>query len=601
MTANELRKLFLEYFEKRGHKVILSASLVPENDPTALFISAGMQPLVPNLLGEPHPSGKRLTSVQKCIRTDDIDEVGDKVHHTFFEMLGNWSLGDYFKKEAIEMSYEFLTGEKWLGLDREKLAVSVFAGDEDAPFDQEAYDKWIELGIKEERIAKLPKKNNWWGPGESGPSGPDTEMFYWTGKELAPDKFDYKNANWVEIWNDVFMQYFLKNDKYSPLAQKNVDTGMGLERMLAVLNGFDDNYKTELFSPILDKISDLSGKSYEGNEKAFRIIADHLKAAVFAISDGVLPSNKGAGYVVRRLIRRTIVKAQQLGVKDDFTLKLANVIFDIYDGVYFSSDCYHASGELLVDEKAERQKMNDIKSELMKEETKFRKTLKEGLKIIEEKNEATGKLLFDLYQSFGLPLEISIEEFERRNIEINDGTLEQYRGLLKEHQELSRTASAGMFKGGLADAGEIAVKYHTATHLLHQALRQVLGDHVQQKGSNINAERLRFDFIHPDKMTSEQISEVEKIVNEQIEKDLPVTMEEMTVEEAKKSGALGFFEHKYGDRVKVYTIGESKDKYFSKEICGGPHVERIGELGHFKIKKEESSSAGVRRIKAELS
>ncbi|MCL5410408.1 MAG: alanine--tRNA ligase [Patescibacteria group bacterium] len=621
MTANELRNLFLQYFEKRGHKVIPSASLVPENDPTALFTSAGMQPLVPYLIGETHPAGKKLASVQKCIRTDDIDEVGDKVHHTFFEMLGNWSLGDYFKKETIEMSYEFLTDKKWLGLDKEKLAVSVFAGDDDAPFDQEAYDKWIGLGISIKRIAKLPKKNNWWGPGESGPCGPDTEMFYWTGSEPAPDKFDDKNANWVEIWNDVFMQYQLKEGKYTPLAQKNVDTGMGLERMLAVLNGFDDNYKTELFWPILNKISDLSGKPYEGNEKAFRIIADHIKAAVFAISDGVFPSNKGAGYVVRRLLRKAILNMHRLGIYERMRHTLEGVtvngvtsknillhvflpiIKSIYENEYY---VYIKQISPVINKEEERflELLDNSEKYLKKAKPKIEKFIASGQKS-EKTGHVTrdlkylGEIAFDLYQQEGIPPEISYKYFQGITGEPEDWYYEFFEQAMRKHQELSRTASAGMFKGGLADAGEVAVKYHTTTHLLHQALRQVLGDHVQQKGSNINAERLRFDFTHTDKMTPEQISEVEKIVNKQIEKDLPVTMEEMTVEEAKQSGAIGLFEHKYGDRVKVYTIGLS-DNYFSREICGGPHVENIGTLGHFKIKKEESSSAGIRRIKAVL-
>jgi len=580
MTSNELRELFFEYFRRKDHAVIPSASLVPENDPTALFTSAGMQPLVPNLLGEPHPMGKRLVDVQKCIRTDDIDEVGDKVHHTFFEMLGNWSLGDYFKVEAIEWSLEFLTDKKWLGLDKEKLAISVFAGDDDAPFDQESYDKWLALGVDRDRIAQLPKKNNWWGPGGSGPCGPDTEMFYWTGTLPVPDKFDHKNENWVEIWNDVFIQYSLKEGKYSPLTQKNVDTGMGVERMTAVMNGFDDNYKTNLFSPIIKKITQISGKDYEGNKKEFRIIADHIKAAVFAISDGVSPSNKSAGYVVRRLIRRAIVKANQLGVKENFTIQLAEVVFDIYDGVY------EIKKELVV-------------SELEKEETKFKRTLQEGLKQIESKKEISGKDLFNLYQSFGLPLEVSIEELKRQNIKVSDSTVEEYNQELKSHQELSRTASAGMFKGGLAESGEMATKYHTATHLLLASLQKIVDPNIIQRGSNITAERLRFDFNYAEKLTPEQVKEVEDLVNEQIAKDLPVTMEEMGLDDAKKSGAKGIFDSKYGDKVKVYTIGSS-DNYYSREICGGPHVTHLSELGHFKIQKEESSSAGVRRIKAVL-
>ncbi len=588
MNANELRKKFIEFFEGKDHNVIPSASLVPENDPSVLFTTAGMHPLVPYLMGETHPSGKRLVNVQKCIRTDDIDEVGDKVHHTFFEMLGNWSLGDYFKEEAIEWSYDFLI--KDLNVDKDKFAVSVFAGDKDAPFDEESYKKWLSLGISAERIAKLPKKNNWWGPaGQTGPCGPDTEMFIWTGDEPAPKNFQETESdpNWVEVWNDVFMQYNkIADGKFELLAQKNVDTGMGMERMLAVANGLDDNYQTELFKPIIEKIKEISGKKYEDNEKEFRIIADHIKAATFAISDGVLPSNKGAGYIVRRLIRRAIVKAHQIGIEENFSVELAKKVFDIY------KQSYQLNSELVL-------------AELEKEETKFGRAIDQGLKEFEKnKNNLNGEIAFNLYQTFGFPLEMTIELAEENNVSID---IEAFKKAFENHQDLSRTASAGMFKGGLADAGEIAVKYHTATHLLHQALRQVLGDHVQQKGSNITADRLRFDFVHTDKMTPEQVAEVEKIVNDQIEKDLPVTMEEMTVEDAKNSGALGFFEHKYGDKVKVYTIGPSttlgvnkSDKYFSREICGGPHVIHIGELGHFKIKKEESSSAGIRRIKAIL-
>jgi len=637
MLANELREKFLEYFKEKGHKVIPSASLVPENDPTALFTSAGMQPLVPYLLGEKHPMGNRIADAQKCIRTDDIDEVGDKVHHTFFEMLGNWSLGNhvkpdghgagYFKKEAIEWSFEFLTGKNWLGLDKERLAMSVFAGDNDAPFDQEAYDKWVEIGIQPDRIAKLPKKNNWWGPGESGPCGPDTEMFYWTGSLPAPDKFDDKNAAWVEIWNDVFMQYSLKDGVYTPLIQKNVDTGMGLERMLAVINGFDDNYKTDLFLPIIKKIEELSGKTYEGNEKEFRIIADHVKAAVFAISDGVIPSNKGAGYVVRRLIRRSIVKANQLGIKDNFTAELANIVFGIYEGIYFDAVIPAEAGiqeNTTLDPRAplssrtagpeddKGSRKIGIVAELEKEEVKFKKTLREGLKIIAEQKEVSGKILFDLYQSFGLPLEISTEEFKSRGIEINNSTIQQFNDELKAHQELSRTASAGMFKGGLAESGEMATKYHTASHLLLSALQKIVDPNIIQKGSNITAERLRLDFNSSEKLTPEQIKEIEDLVNEQIKKDLPVLLEEMTLTEAKNSGAKGIFDSKYGERVKVYTIGPSIDcpstpsghsgprEFFSREICGGPHVSNTSELGHFSIIKEESSGAGIRRIKAVL-
>lgn len=558
--------------------MIPSASLVPENDPSVLFTTAGMHPLVPYLMGEKHPLGQRLVDVQKCIRTDDIDEVGDACHHTFFEMLGNWSLGDYWKDDAIRWSYEFLTLE--LKLNPERLAVSCFAGDNDAPKDEESAKIWRSLGMSDKRIAFLEKKDNWWGPaGETGPCGPDTEMFYWTGENAAPVDFQstHIDPRWVEIWNDVFMQYNKTGDrKFEPLAQRNVDTGMGMERTLAVIQGFDDNYRTELFWPIIEKIQKIAGKKYDDRQIEFRIIADHIKAAAFAISDGAVPSNKGAGYIVRRLIRRAIVKAHELDINQNFISEIAEVVFDIYDNIYpFDKET--------------------VKSELDKEEVKFRKTLENGLKNIESKKELSGEDLFNLYQSFGLPLEITLEEANRLSIDVKTSGINEYKELFKKHQELSKTASAGMFKGGLADSGEIVTKYHTATHLLLAALRQVLGDHVLQKGSNITAERMRFDFSHAEKMTSEQIKQVEDIVNAKISEKMSVTMEEMSIEEAKHLGAMGVFESKYGQMVKVYSIGD-----FSKEICGGPHVGNTGELGHFKITKEESSSAGVRRIKAIL-
>lgn len=602
--------------------MIPSASLIPVNDPTVLFISAGMQPLVPYIMGEKHPLGKRLTDAQKCIRTDDIDEVGDACHHTFFEMLGNWSLGDYFKEDSIRWSYEFLTDTKWLGLDRDKLAFSVFEGDNDAPFDQISYDLWIELGVKSERIAKLPKKNNWWGPGETGPCGPDTEMFYWTGKEKAPTNFQetHEDSRWVEIWNNVFIEFnCLSGGKLEKLEQKTVDTGMGLERALAVINGFNDNYRTDLFWPVIQKIEELNGLGYiygdksddeyikSGDEcwvdvrKQFRIIADHIKAATFAISDGVLPSNKGAGYIVRRLIRRAIVMGHKLQVDGNFITKIADEVFKIYEGIYYSSNASEKSD-------SSRQVSNNkemVLRELEKEENKFSKTLQGGINQFDkwyswnsskDTKLIPGSVMFDLFQSYGFPLELTIEVAKDKGLTVSDEEIEQFNDLLNKHQELSRTASAGMFKGGLSDTGESTKKLHTAAHLLLESLRRVLGEHVYQKGSNITPERLRFDFSHPEKMTPEQLDEVEEMVNEQIKKDLPVTVEEMTVDEAKKQGAMGVFESKYGEKVKVYKIGD-----FSKEICGGPHASHTGELGYFKIQKEESSSAGVRRIKAILS
>src|SRR3989339_1437071 len=594
MTSKELRQKYLEFFKSKGHSVIPSASLIPENDPTVLFTTAGMHPLVPYLMGEKHPEGTRLTDAQKCVRTGDIDEVGDATHHTFFEMLGNWSLGDYFKKEAIEWSWEFLTSPEYLGLDKNRLAVSVFAGDEDAPFDEEAFNIWKSLGIAEARIAKLPKKNNWWGPaGATGPCGTDTEMFYWTGDpDKVPGSFndDPEASGWVEIWNDVFMQYNKTKDGcFEPLAQKNVDTGMGLERTLAVINNLNDNYRTELFWPIIEKIERLTNchsreghayrqaggnpEGYEGNEKAMRIIADHIKAAVMILGDdrGVTPSNTGQGYVSRRLIRRAVRYGKQLGITENFTAELAKEVIKIYQDVY---------PEIKRNEKF-------IKNELHKEEEKFEKTLEQGLKEFRKGTDA-----FTLFSTYGFPIELTKELAKENGTEIDE---QKYQEESKKHSELSRTASAGMFKGGLADASEETKKLHTAAHLMLESLRQILGDHVQQKGSNITAERLRFDFSHPEKMTPEQIKQVEDLVNEQIAKDLPVRCEEMPLEQAKELGATGVFEHKYGEKVKVYSVGN-----FSKEICGGPHVAHTGELGKFKIIKEESSSAGVRRIKAIL-
>ena len=592
MTSEELRQKYLDFFRTKGHAVIPSASLIPDNDPTVLFTTAGMHPLVPYLMGGKHPAGVRLTNCQKCIRTSDIDEVGDTTHHTFFEMLGNWSLGDYFKEEAIKLSWEFLTSSEWLNLDKSRLAVSVFKGDEDAPFDREAFDIWKSLGMPEKKIARLPKKNNWWGPaGITGPCGPDTEMFYWVGDpKKTPDSFNDDNSLWVEIWNDVFMQYNKKADgTYEPLKQKNVDTGMGLERILAVMNGFDDNYKTSLFKNLIFRIEDLSGKKYgvdAATTKAMRIIADHLKAATFIMGDGkgIGPSNTDQGYVVRRLIRRAIRYGKQSGIKESpWTKEIAKIVAHDYAGVY-----------------PELQKnINRVIDQFKEEEAKFAKTLEQGLKEFEKlngQNKISGKQAFNLYQTYGFPLEIT-EELALEKKQTVDKS--EFKNELKQHQDLSRTASAGMFKGGLADAGEATVKYHTAAHLLLAALRKILGDQVIQKGSNITAERLRFDFAHKEKMTDQEKQQVEDLVNQAIKQNLAVSCEEMSLEDAKNSGAHGIFDAKYGERVKVYTIGDEKS-YFSKEICGGPHVENIGKLGQFKIKKEESSSSGVRRIKAVL-
>ncbi|MBN2854432.1 alanine--tRNA ligase [Patescibacteria group bacterium] len=603
MNSNKLRQLYLDFFKEKGHAIISGASLIPENDPTVLFTTAGMHPLVPYLLGEKHPAGSRLTSAQKCIRTGDIEEVGDRTHHTFFEMMGNWSLGGYFKKDSINYSWEFLTSPQWLGLDKNRLAVSVFEGDEDAGFDEEAYNIWVEIfkanNLPLERIAKLPKKNNWWGPaGLTGPCGPDTEIFYWTGEtNNIPGSFNDDNDFWVEIWNNVFMEYNKKTDgSFEVLSQKNVDTGLGLERVSAILNGLDDNYQGDLFLPLIEKIENLSGKKYNESEeikKAMRIIADHIKAAVMIIADkrGVAPSNTDQGYVVRRLIRRAVRYGRQLEIKSELWLKdLAEIVINIYNDFY--------------PELKENQEF--LFENLNKEQIKFEKTLEKGLLEFNKisNGDLDAKAVFNLYQSYGFPLEITEELAREKNIKIDkEGFLTE----LKKHQELSRTASAGKFKGGLADAGEETVKLHTAAHLLLAALRKVLGDHVVQKGSNITAERLRFDFSHPEKVSPEKITEIENIVNQAIKNDYQVVCEEMSLETAKARGAMGVFDSKYSEQVKVYTVGYLEEgcanefkEIFSSEICGGPHVKNTGILGNFKVKKEEASSSGVRRIKAVL-
>lgn len=770
----------MNFFQERGHAVLPSAALAPENDPTSLFISSGMQPLVPYLMGEKHPEGKRLASVQKCIRTIDIDEVGDDTHHTFFEMLGNWSLGDYFKEESLKWSYEFLTSPQWLGLDKEKMAVSVFMGDSDAPFDKESFQAWRDLGFSQDRIAKLDKEENWWGPpSQTGPCGPDSEIFYWSGREEdLPKKFDPNDDRWVEIWNNVFMEYEKTRDgSFQTLPSQNVDTGMGMERMLSVINGINDDYKTELFWPIIEKLEEMSDKKYYDYYTSLRIIADHLKAAVFIASDGVEPSNSERGYILRRLIRRAIREGYKLGLEKNFTKEAAA------EAVYIYKDQYPEVNR------------SKILAVIEKEESKFRKTLQKGLKefekiagkkgkvslistnpnkikeyrqltgdrleldyvksslpevqaieprevaeykiieaykkfkkpiivedtslhleawsgfpgalikwfidymstqglldltegknrkavakcviahfdgrnlsfyegevrgrITEERlgssklefgfdpifvpegyentfsemkedknkishrfkalqkfaegkpdevktiedealpphlersNEITGKEAFDLYQTYGFPIEMVRELAKEKTMVVDE---KEFQKELKSHQELSRTASAGMFKGGLADTKEKTKQLHTAAHLLLSGMRKVLGDHVHQAGSNINGERIRFDFTHPDKLTPEQIQEIEEYVNDAIRAKVDVKEEEMGLEEAKEAGAQGTFEDKYGEKVKVYTI-----EGYSKEICGGPHVTNTGEIeGAFKIAKEESSSAGVRRVKAVL-
>jgi len=592
-SSRELRQKFLDFFVSHKHAIVSSASLIPENDPTVLFTTAGMHPLVPYLMGESHAAGNRLTSAQKCIRTDDIDEVGDATHHTFFEMMGNWSLGDYFKKEALEMSWEFLTDPKWLGLDKNLLAVSVFQGDADAPFDEEAYNIWRALGIPEERIARLPKKNNWWGPaGTTGPCGPDSEIFYWSGDPAqVPKSFNDDHELWVEIWNDVFMQYKKEGDgRFTSLSQKNVDTGLGLERVTAVLNKVGDNYQTDLFINLIKKIEELSGKEYNQDldtKKMMRIVADHIKAATFVIGDdkGITPSNTDQGYVVRRLLRRAMRYGRQLGITKELWLKeIAQVVIADYQDAY---------GEL-------KRNQSFIVAELDKEEEKFGQTLEKGLKEFDklevDNNQISGVDAFYLFQSYGFPLEMTEELAQEQGMTVDKVVFAE---AMKEHQELSRTASAGRFKGGLADAGAETTKLHTAAHLLLAALRKVLGDHVFQKGSNITPERLRLDFSHPDKLTPEQIKQVEDLVNSAIAQNWPVVCEEMPLATAKAKQAMGVFESKYGEQVKVYSVGDDNAP-FSREICGGPHVQNTGELKGFKIQKEESSSSGVRRIKAVL-
>lgn len=582
MKAIEIRNKFLEFFKKNNHTIIPSAPLIPENDPSVLFTTAGMQPLVPYLLGEKHPGGKRIADYQKCVRTVDIDSVGDNRHLTYFEMLGNWSLGDYFKKDAIAMSYKFLTEE--LGIDPEKLSVTCFAGDADAPKDIEAFEAWKNAGIPEERIYFYGKEDNWWIAGEEGPCGPDTEMFLDTGKPACSENCQpsCNCGKYVEIWNNVFMEYYKSKDGIKKLEQKNVDTGLGLERMAMLLQKVETPFDTELFKPVMEELEKLEKID---DIKSRRIVAEHLRSSIMIIADGGRPSNIDRGYVLRRLIRRMTRHMSKLQIDLENISDLIDLTINNLNEMY---------PEL-------QTKRDIIKNVIIEEKDKFIKTLghgeKEFEKVInkleqENKNVIDGKTIFKLYETYGFPPEITADLAQEKGYKID---LTEFDKLFKEHQEKSRLGSEQKFKGGLAEQNEITTAYHTATHLLHQALRNVLGDHVKQSGSNITTERLRFDFSHPEKMTPEQIKQVEDIVNEQIKRDLNVVSEEMPLEEAKKSGAIGLFENKYGDTVKVYTIGD-----FSKEICGGPHVKHTGELGHFKIKKEESSSAGIRRIKAIL-
>ena len=600
MTANELRSKYIEFFKSKNHAEISGQSLIPENDPSVLFTMAGMHPLVPYLLGQPHPSGTRLTDYQKCIRTGDIEEVGDPSHLTCFEMLGNWSLGDYFKKEAIAFSYEFLTSEKWLALDPRKLSVTVFAGDESAPRDEEAAGYWKENGMPEDKIAYLPASDNWWSAGPTGPCGPDTEIFYWVGEGLPPQGSNKgtDSANWMEIWNNVFMQYNRIDEKtLEPLPKKNVDTGMGLERTNCILQGKKSVYLTEVFQPIIAKIEELSSYKYgesEEKDKSVRIIADHTRASVFIIGDqrGVSPDRVGAGYVLRRIIRRAVRHGMKLGIDKDFLATVASVVVANFKNAYPELE-------------ANEQK---IYKELTAEEEKFRQTLTKGEAEFQKllpnlmknpKKEISGKVAFRLYDTFGYPLELTQELGAENGFTVD---VEGFKEAEKKHQEASKSLDAGKAKGGLAEQSEVTTKYHTATHLLQQALTQVLGDQVAQKGSNINNERMRFDFTFERAMTKEEIQKVEDIVNEKIKEDLPVTMEVMSLEQAKAEGARALFASKYGENVKVYTIGkDAKNDWFSKEVCGGPHVQHTAQIGEFKIQKEQSSSAGVRRIRAVIS
>jgi alanyl-tRNA synthetase len=589
MRLEELRKKYLEFFRQQKHAVIASASLLPEHDPTVLFTTAGMHPLVPYLLGQPHPQGRRLADCQKCIRTTDIDSVGDTSHLTFFEMLGNWSLGDYWKKEAITWSYEFLTSKKWLGLNPKQLSVTVFAGDADAPKDDESAKTWMGLGIPAERVYFLPKDDNWWGPaGKTGPCGPCTEMFMENSKipKCGPDcRPGCKCGHFLEIWNDVFMQYDKKEDSsYELLKQKNVDTGMGLERTGAILSGVKSVYDTEAFIPLVNKIKELSGneKIDESNEKLVRTVADHVKAAVMIMADDrrISPSNVEHGYIVRRLIRKAIRSADDLGIPEGFLVDLATIVIDMYKDVY-----------------DEVQRNRDfVMQNLEAEERKFRSTLGKALRKFEqtlkETGTITGKDAFVLFTSFGLPLEMTAELASERGIKID---IDEFRREFEQHQDTSRTATEGKFKSGLADNTEEITKLHTATHLLQAALRKVLGESVRQNGSNITEERLRFDFTFSRKLTPEELQRVEGLVNDAIRRDLKVTRQIMKVDEAVKGAALAFFRDTYDDEVSVYTLGD-----FSKEVCAGPHVEHTGVLKHFRITKQDNIGAGLMRIRAVL-
>lgn len=600
MNANELRSKYIEFFKSKGHTEISGQSLIPENDPTVLFTTAGMHPLVPYLLGEKHPAGTRLTDYQKCIRTGDIDEVGDPSHLTCFEMLGNWSLGDYFKKESIAFSYEFLTSQKWLALDPRKLSVTVFAGDENAPRDEESAAYWKENGMPEDKIAYLPASDNWWAAGPTGPCGTDTEIFYWVGEGFPPygSNKSTDSENWMEIWNNVFMQYNRIDEKtLVPLPKQNVDTGMGLERTNCILQGKTSVYLTEVFQPIIKTIEHLSGYAYGTNDekdKSVRIIADHSRSSVFILGDqkGVTPDRVGAGYVLRRLIRRAVRHGMKLGIEKDFMAEIAASVIENFKNAYPE-----------LEENKEK-----VFRELTAEEAKFRTTLKKGEAEFQKmlpnlmknpKKIISGKVAYNLYETYGYPLELTQELGAENGFTVD---VEGFKEAEKKHQQASKTAESGVAKGGLAEQSEITTKYHTATHLLQQALVEILGNQVAQKGSNINNERLRFDFTFERPMTKEEIQKVEDIVNQKIKEDLPVTMQVMSLEKAKEAGARALFTNKYGEDVKVYTIGRNvNNDWFSKEVCGGPHVQHTAQIGEFKIQKEQSSSSGVRRIRAVIS
>jgi len=575
-----IKDLFINFFISKGHKQIPSAPVVPENDPSVLFNTAGMQPLIPYLMGEPHPYGTRLCDYQKCIRTNDLDAIGDTTHHTFFEMLGNWSLGDYFKDESISWSFEFLT--EHLNIPVERLAVTVFAGNDLIPFDEVSYNKWLSLGIKKERIAKTVE-DNFWIAGASGPCGPDTEIFYFRSNDEIPENFDPEDERWVEIWNNVFMQYFKDEaGNVTELPKKNVDTGMGVERVTAILEGVNDNYKSSIWSDVIDLISNISNLPYEGNEESMRIIADHIRTAVFISADpaGIKPSNTDQGYILRRLIRRAIRHAKKLNIdiNSNWEEQIARLLISKYKKYYSELD----SNEVVVLEV------------LKNEKEKFNRTLEKGLREFAKvsNKDIDGDVAFHLYDTYGFPIELTEELAHDAGINVDVKGFEEK---FKAHQELSRTASAGKFKGGLAGNSEIETKYHTATHLLNAALKVVVGPDVHQKGSNITDERMRFDFSCDHKLSDEEKQKTEDLVNEWISEGLDVRAQEMAKEDAIKSGAECMFIEKYPDIVTVYSIGD-----ISKELCGGPHVKNTSELGHFKIKKEEASSAGVRRIKAIL-